>query len=139
MRLRVKEHFHMAHIVSRRALQVGPCEIVKVLLVQQNRHALVIDVEEFLQVREGVCGLGLFERAEGGLDLVAFGNLHHQLRFKAALDVKVKLCLGQFSDECGAVSHSGPPEAVRYGVRSFASDLTTLCIVVLAPARHSPS
>ena len=112
MGLGIEEDFDMANIVSGGPLQVGPCQVVKVLLVQQHRHALIIDVQEFLQVREGICCLGVIERFEGRLYSVALSNLHHQFRLEAALDVQVQFGFWQFGDECGAVSHSGPQRAV---------------------------
>ena len=48
--LRVEEHLDMPDIVFARALQISPGEIVEVLLGDQHRHALIVDVEEILQV-----------------------------------------------------------------------------------------
>ena len=50
--LRIEEHLDMPHIVGMRALEIGPGEIVEILLGDQHRHALIVDVEKILQVRE---------------------------------------------------------------------------------------
>ena len=42
------------HVVGRGALQVGPGHVVEVLLLQQHAGAGVVDVQEALQVGEGV-------------------------------------------------------------------------------------
>ena len=99
MRLRIEEHLDMAHIVGRRALQVGPGEVVEIFLGAQNLHALVIEVEELLQVREIVGGLRLVQCLEAQVDPVARRQLHHQLGLEAAFDMQVKFSLGQALDE----------------------------------------
>jgi hypothetical protein len=48
--LRIEEHLDVADIVGARALQIGPSKIVEILLGDQDRHALIIDVEKVLQV-----------------------------------------------------------------------------------------
>ena len=50
----VKEDFCMHHVVSFGALQISPSHVVKILLVQQHARACVVDVEEALQVGEGI-------------------------------------------------------------------------------------
>ena len=51
MALRVEKHFDVPHIVGVRALEIGPGEIVEILFRDQHGHALIIDVEKILQVR----------------------------------------------------------------------------------------
>ena len=48
--LRIEEHLDMPDIVGVRALQIGESQIVEILLGEQHRHALIIDVEKILQV-----------------------------------------------------------------------------------------
>ena len=50
--LRIEEHLDVADIVRVRALEIGPGEVVEILLGDQHRHALIIDVEKVLQVAE---------------------------------------------------------------------------------------
>ena len=52
--LRIEEHFHVPDIVGMRPLQVGEGQVVEILLGDQDRHALIIDVEKILQVAEPV-------------------------------------------------------------------------------------
>jgi hypothetical protein len=55
VRLRVEEHLGVHHVVGRGALeQVGPGHVEEVLLLQQHAGAGVVDVQEALQVGEGV-------------------------------------------------------------------------------------
>ena len=54
VRLRVEEHLGVHHVVGRRAVEVGPGHVVEVLLLQQHAGAGVVDVQEALQVGEGV-------------------------------------------------------------------------------------
>src|SRR5690606_22382336 len=61
----------------------------------QNGGALVVDVEERLQVGEPVGPLHGFHVAEGELDAVSGRQVEHQLRFERALDVDVELRLGE--------------------------------------------
>src|SRR5450830_1809308 len=77
------------------AQQVGPGQVVEVLGGAQHVGALVIEVEEFLQVVEGI-GLaqGVHIVPRQG-DLVAFGQGKQQLRLQRAFQVQVQFCLGQ--------------------------------------------
>jgi len=48
--LRIEEHLDVPDIVGTGALQIGPRQIVEILVGDQYRHALVIDVEKILQM-----------------------------------------------------------------------------------------
>ncbi len=48
--LRIEKHLHMPDIVGMRALQIGEGQVVEILLGEQHRHALIIDVEKVLQI-----------------------------------------------------------------------------------------
>ena len=54
VRLRVEEQLDVAHVVPRRPLEVRPRQVVEVLHVLEHVRALVIDVEEALEVVEVV-------------------------------------------------------------------------------------
>ena len=84
---------------ARRALQIGERQIVEILLGEQHRHALVIDVEKILQVAKLVGCAHRFDRVVGQLDAVAARQREHQLRLEAALDVDVQLALRQPFDQ----------------------------------------
>jgi hypothetical protein len=52
--LRVEEELGMHHVVGRGALEVGPGHVEEVGLVQQHAGTGVVDVQEALQVSEGI-------------------------------------------------------------------------------------
>ena len=111
--LRIEEHFDVAHIVGMRALQIGERQIVEILLGDQHRHALIIDVEKILQVAKPV---GLAHRVDRFVfqpHAVAARQRQHQLRLQAAFDVNVQLALGQPFDQGVDLVHLLVPPARR--------------------------
>ncbi len=105
MRLRIEEHLDMDDIVFLGALQIRESHVMEVLLGAQHIHALIIKVQEFLKIVEIIGRLGLFQRLERNLDLIALGQRHHHLRFETAFDVQVQLSLGQARDEIFVGGH----------------------------------
>ena len=97
--LRIEEHFDMHEIVGARPLQIGPGQIVEILLRDQHRHALIIDVEEILQVRELIGPAQRLDRRIGQRNAVAARQREHQFRLEAALDVNVQFAFGQTRDQ----------------------------------------
>ena len=97
--LRIEEHLDMAHIVGLRALEIRPGEIEEVLLGDEHRHALVVDVEKVLQLRELIGAAQRLDRRERQRDAVAPREREHQLGLEAALDVDVQLAFRQAADE----------------------------------------
>ena len=101
--LRVAEHLDVHRTVGGGALEVSHGEVMEVLLGAQHVHALVVDVEEVLQTGEAVGGPNLLDRAERDRDPVPGRQAHQHLRFERALQVQVKLRLGQPPDKCSHV------------------------------------
>jgi hypothetical protein len=87
--LRVEEDLGMPHAVRARPLEVGTRQVAEVALGLQHGHALVVDVEERLQVAERVGRAQLLDAREAQRDAVARGQLEHQLGLERALDVEV--------------------------------------------------
>ena len=108
--LRVEEHLGVADVVGRGALQVGPHEVVEVLLRLQDGRSLVVDVQERLEVGELVRAPYLLDRGEGQRQPVALGQAEHHLRLQRALDVQVQFHLGQAPDE---LLHGFPSDDLR--------------------------
>ena len=79
----------MAHGVGCNTLQIGQCEVVEVLFRQEHVGALVIDVEEVLQVREAVGFADLFDVLERNVGLVAACDGKHLLGLEAALKMQM--------------------------------------------------
>jgi hypothetical protein len=52
--LRIEEHLDVAHVVSVCALKIGPGEVVEILLGDEHRHALIVEIEKVLQVAEAI-------------------------------------------------------------------------------------
>ena len=105
MGLGIEEDFRVNPAVGRQPLEIGHGEIVEVLFGLQHPRALIIDVEEVLQVGEGVGGAHLFHRLEWEADLVALGQGEHQFGLEAALDVNVEFGLGQAANEIPGRRH----------------------------------
>ncbi len=105
MPLRVEEHLDVADIVGVRAFQVRPGQIVEILLRDQHRHALIVEVEKILQVAEPVGLAQRLDRRIGQADAVAARQREHELRLQAAFDVNVQFALGQSFDERGEIVH----------------------------------
>ncbi len=105
VRLGVEEDLGVEDVVLSRLLQVGPGEVVEVLLADQHVHALIVEVEEALEVVEPVGRPHLLDRGVGEGDAVPFGQREHQLRLQRALDVEMQLGLGQAGDETWKVGH----------------------------------
>ena len=97
--LRVVEHLDVNRTVGGGTLQVGHGEIVEVLLDPQHVHALVVDVEEVLQLGEVVGGPNLLDRAKRNLHIVPGRQTHQHFRLQRALQVHVELGLGQAPDK----------------------------------------
>jgi hypothetical protein len=55
MALRVEEDFHVHDVLSLAALQIGPGQVVKILLLLQHGHALIVDIKKVLQAIEFIC------------------------------------------------------------------------------------
>ena len=93
--LRVEERFGVNHVLRLAAQQVGPGQVVEVLRGAQHIGALVIQVEEFLQIVEGVSLAQGFDVVPRQGDLVAFGQSEQQLRLQRAFQMQVQFGLGQ--------------------------------------------
>src|SRR3546814_10021491 len=81
----------MADIVGAGAGEIGGGEVVKVLLCDEDAHALIIDVEEILAVGEGVGGAHVLDAGEGDGDGVALREREHEFGFERTLDMQVQL------------------------------------------------
>ena len=99
VRLRIEEDLGMHHAVRRRAIEIGDREVAEIGLGLQHVRPGIIDVEEVLQVGEFVRRAHFLDRRERDRDVVALGQREHQFGLQAALDMQVKLRLGQAGDE----------------------------------------
>jgi hypothetical protein len=97
--LRVEKDLRVQHVILLATQQVSPAQVEKILLLDEDIGALVVDIEEGLQVAELVGGSDFVGRSEGYFDAIAPRQLEHQLRLEAALDVQVQFDLGQFTNE----------------------------------------
>src|ERR1700730_13279017 len=52
--LRIEEHLDVADVFGVGAREIVPGEVVEILLRDQHRHALIVEVEEILQVAEPI-------------------------------------------------------------------------------------
>ncbi len=93
--LRVEEGLGVHHVLLFALLQVGPGQVIEVLLGTQHVGASVVEIEELLQVAEVVGAAQCFDVIPGQGDLVALGQTEHQFRLQRALQVQVEFGLGQ--------------------------------------------
>ncbi len=91
----VEEGLGVDDVLRLAALQVGPGQVIEVLLGAQYVGALVIQVEEFLQVVEGICCTQSLDIVPGQGNLVAFGEGEQQFGLQRSFQVQVQFCLGQ--------------------------------------------
>jgi hypothetical protein len=122
--LGVEEDLGMGPAVGLQPAEIGQGQVLEVGLGEQDARALVIDVQEVLQVGERVGGADLVHRLERQDHPVALGQLEHQLGLEAALDVHVQLGLGQAADEGfeGEIGHEGIMGAGGQGLNRFDGD-----------------
>ena len=107
--LGVKKDLNVADLVGFCAFEIGPGQVEKVLLGQQHRHALIINIKEILKVREIICRPNRFDRIKRDRHPIALRQLKQQLRLERTLDVQVQLGLGQ------AVNQRGAGIRIRHG------------------------
>src|SRR6202022_4887132 len=94
MGLRVEENLGMPHALAGGAFEIGPGELVEILLLEQYPAAGVIDVEEGLQVTEDIGASEFLDRGIRQADPVAPGEPEHQLGLERALAMEMKLRFG---------------------------------------------
>ena len=99
MQLRIEEDLDVPHRLARHLRQVRPGEVEKVPLPDQNSGALVVEVQERLQVPELVRGRGLLDAPVRHAHPVALGQLEQHRGLERTLQVQVQLHLGQRHDQ----------------------------------------
>jgi hypothetical protein len=93
--LGVEEDLRVHDALTRSSLEVRRGEVEEVELGDQDGAALVVDVEERLEIVEDISASdALNVRVRQG-DPIANGELEHQLGFQRAFDVDMELGLGQ--------------------------------------------
>ncbi|MNT62702.1 hypothetical protein D3C72_2004500 [compost metagenome] len=98
MGLRIEERFGVNHVLFFAAQQIGPGQVVEILGGAQHVGTSVIEVEELLQVVEGVGAAQCLDVAPGQFDPVALGQGEQQLGFQRTFQVQVQFGLGQRGD-----------------------------------------
>ena len=104
--LRIEEELDIAHVLAGGLAEIGHRQVVEIDLAQQHRHALVIEVEEILQVGEGIGAPQRLDAVIGQPHIVAPGEREHQLRLQAAFDMNMQLRLRQAGDRCVNIGHA---------------------------------
>ena len=103
--LGVEEDLGVASAVGGGAAEIGQRQVAEVGLGAQHVGALIVDVEEVLEIAEVIGRAERLDRGEGQGDAVAPGELEHLLGLEAAFDVQVQLSLRKAADEVGKVGH----------------------------------
>src|SRR5438128_2404905 len=91
MRLRIEEHLGMPDVLLLRPPQIRPREIVEVTIPKKHSAALVINVEEGLQIRKLIRLLYFLRRFIWKVDAIPRSKLKHQFRLECALKMQVQL------------------------------------------------
>jgi len=121
MALGIEKDLGMAQTLGLDLVEIGCRQIVEILLRQQHRHALVVEIEEVLQPGESI---GSAQRGDIGIgqgDVVAPGQREHHLRLQCSFDMDMELALGQAVDMSCQLAHhpletAGPvPEGAGTG------------------------
>jgi hypothetical protein len=97
--LRVEEYLGAAHVLLGGFLQVGPGQIVEVLVVEEHLGRFVVNVQEGLEIVEVVGPAHLFHGGVPEGDPVAFGEREHQLGLQRTFDVDVQFRLRHAPDK----------------------------------------
>ncbi len=87
--LRVEEYLRVYDILGLTLLQVGPGQIVKILLRLQHRCRLIVEVQKRLQILEVIKSGQLLGRRIGKIDPVSLGQPEHHFRFQCAFDMQL--------------------------------------------------
>ncbi|MDT4829345.1 hypothetical protein FQZ97_627620 [compost metagenome] len=95
MGLGIEEGLGVDHVLRLAALQVGPGQVVEILLGAQHVGAGVVEVEELLQVVEGVRLAQGLHVGPGQGHLVALGQGEQQFGLQGTFQVQVQFSLGQ--------------------------------------------
>ncbi len=127
VRLRVEEDLGVPYALLLGTGEVGVGEVGEVVLGAQHGHQRVVEVQEGLEIGEGVGAAQLVLGGVGQRDAVALGEREGQLGLQGALDVQMQLRLGQRrGGGCGGGggrggSHAGHTcSAVREGASAKA-------------------
>ena len=106
--LGIEEDLRVHHAVGVRTAQIGDRQIIKIPLPKQHAHALIVDVQEGLQILEIIGSTNFFDRIERDAATVALGDLEHEIGFETTFDVNVQLRLGKAADELLGCNHVLP-------------------------------
>src|SRR5262249_13853636 len=99
------EDLDLPDVLLAAAREVGAGEVGEVLDRVQHRRALIVEIEEILQLREAVSLAQRLDGVIGELDPVAPGKRQHHLRLQRAFDVEVQLAFRQLRDEAAGIGH----------------------------------
>ena len=105
MPLRVEEHLDVPDIVGVCAFEIGPGQVIEILLRNEHGHGLIVDVEKVLQVAESVRLPQRLDRRIGQADAVAARQREHHFGLEASFDVNVQLTFGEPLDQTVRVLH----------------------------------
>lgn len=98
MPLRIEEDLDMADMVGMRALEIGPGQVIKILLLEQHAHTLIIDVKKVLQITEIIGLSDLLDAAERDGDAIALRQIEQHFGLERTFDMQVEFGLGQAGD-----------------------------------------
>src|SRR5690606_1877429 len=92
--LGIEEGLGMHDVLLFALLQVGPGQVVEILLGTQYIGTAVVQIEKFLEIAEGIGATQGIDIAPGQRDLVALGQAEQQFGLQRAFEVQVQLGLG---------------------------------------------
>ena len=98
MGLRVEEDFGVDDVVLAATDEIGGGQVVKILLVEQDRRRSVVNIEEGLEVVKIVSTAHGVHIRIGNGNAVAPGDGEHQFRLERAFDMDVQFGFRQGAD-----------------------------------------
>ena len=104
--LRADEDLGTHHRIGMCAAEIGAGDLVEIALLLQDATALVIEIEERLQITEAVCGTQCLRAVPARSQSVADGDRQQMFGLDAAFQVHMQFGLRQAVDEGVQDRHS---------------------------------
>lgn len=97
--LGIEEDFHVANILLRGTLKIGPGQIKEILLGEKRAGSFIIDIQERLEIVKAIRLAKLLDRLNSKGQVIAPGHLAQQFRLQCALNMHMQLCFWKIANE----------------------------------------
>jgi len=100
MGLGTKKYFAMTDVLGMRCLKVGPGHIVEVVFTYKYSDALIVDIEEGLEIAKFIGFMDFFQVAEWEPRSIARRELEHEFGLQRTLNVNIQFCFWNLLYKC---------------------------------------